>query len=89
MKSQFAHLILILIAVALGARYRAWRDPRQELSQCKVNVNAIGTAAEMYCTDNANHYPPTLHHLEGRYLKKLPTCPTTPSATPGSTRNPA
>jgi len=68
MKSQFTQLILVLVTVALAARYRAWQDPRQELSQCKANVKAIGTAAEMYCMDNANHYPPSLHHLEGRYL---------------------
>jgi len=42
---------------------------------CKSNMKNIGTALEMYSTDNVGHYPKTLGKLVPDYLKKIPACP--------------
>lgn len=42
---------------------------------CKSNLKNIGTALEMYCTDNAGRFPTTLHLLTPNYLRQIPTCP--------------
>jgi len=48
---------------------------RHDLTECKSNVKNIGTALEMYCTDNSGRYPPSLDLLLPNYLKAIPTCP--------------
>jgi len=45
------------------------------LAQCKSNCKNIGTALEMYSTDNAGHYPTSLDQLTPDYLRFIPTCP--------------
>ncbi|MBS2034733.1 hypothetical protein JST97_07090 [bacterium] len=42
---------------------------------CKSNLKNIGTALEMYSTDNAGRYPTSLAPLSPMYLKQIPTCP--------------
>ncbi|MCE1248574.1 MAG: hypothetical protein LWY06_18200 [Firmicutes bacterium] len=46
-----------------------------QLTSCKSNLKNIGTALEMYSTDNGGHYPESLDQLKGDYLKLIPTCP--------------
>lgn len=50
--------------------------PRQggQFTQCQSNCKNIGTALEMYSTDNAGHYPDSLDKLTPDYLKMIPTC---------------
>ena len=43
---------------------------------CKSNLKNVGTACEMYATDNAGRYPQSLDKLTPSYLKTIPTCPT-------------
>jgi hypothetical protein len=43
---------------------------------CKSNLKNIGSALEMYSTDNHGHYPPDLRYLTPGYLKEIPYCAT-------------
>jgi hypothetical protein len=45
-----------------------------QLTQCQSNCKNIGTALEMYSTDNSGHYPTDLSKLKGEYLRNIPTC---------------
>ena len=45
------------------------------LTACRSNLKNVGTALEMYATDNIGRYPPSLSYLTTDYLKQLPTCP--------------
>ncbi len=46
----------------------------ERLTQCMSNCKNIGTALEMYSTDNSGHYPTSLKKLVPDYLKFIPTC---------------
>lgn len=45
------------------------------LKQCRSNLMNIGTALEMYSTDNSGRFPRVLFALAPNYLKTIPTCP--------------
>jgi hypothetical protein len=45
------------------------------LTACKSNLKNIGTALEMYSTDNGGKYPKGLDALTPKYLKTIPECP--------------
>jgi hypothetical protein len=42
--------------------------------QCQSNCKNIGTALEMYSTDNHGHFPSSISMLSPNYLKSIPTC---------------
>ncbi len=42
---------------------------------CFSNLKNIGTAMEMYSSDNQGRYPRTLGALTPNYFKALPRCP--------------
>lgn len=42
---------------------------------CKSNLKNIGTALEMYSSDNAGSFPVSLTTLVPNYLRFIPTCP--------------
>lgn len=44
------------------------------MTACKSNLKNIGTALEMYSTDNAGKYPTALEKVVPKYLKSLPAC---------------
>ncbi|MGV8120870.1 MAG: protein kinase [Candidatus Xenobiia bacterium LiM19] len=46
-----------------------------KLTACRSNLRNIGTALEMYSTDNHGRYPATLSRLTQEYLKSIPSCP--------------
>ncbi|MDQ7822354.1 MAG: protein kinase [Candidatus Eremiobacteraeota bacterium] len=46
-----------------------------QLTGCKSNVKNIGTALEMYASDNDKLYPLTIEKVTPMYLKIIPTCP--------------
>lgn len=55
---------------------RAMRPmPQGQLTACKSNLKNIGTAMEMYASDNQGQCPKTLEALTPSYLKSLPECP--------------
>ncbi|MCE1247476.1 MAG: type II secretion system GspH family protein [Firmicutes bacterium] len=79
MKKKGFTLIELMIVIAILAailvpnflRARA----QGQYTQCQSNCKNIGTALEMYSTDNSGHYPTTgMSQLEGNYLKNIPTC---------------
>lgn len=45
------------------------------IGACTSNLKNIGTALEMYSTDNAGRFPTQLSSLTPAYLKVVPTCP--------------
>lgn len=45
------------------------------MTACKSNLKNVGTALEMYSTDNEGVYPASLPSLMPQYLKTVPTCP--------------
>ncbi len=63
-----------------------------QYTQCQSNLKNLGTALEMYSTDNSGHYPDSLGKLTPDYLRVIPTCASagkdTYSETYHSTLNP-
>jgi hypothetical protein len=49
--------------------------PQGLLTACKSNLKNIGTAMEMYASDNQGQCPSSLEALAPSYLKSLPECP--------------
>ncbi|MCD4786179.1 MAG: hypothetical protein K8T10_20345 [Candidatus Eremiobacteraeota bacterium] len=45
-----------------------------QFTQCQSNCKNIGTALEMYSTDNKGEYPDDLEYLVPDYLRAIPTC---------------
>lgn len=50
-------------------------DLTSRLIACKSNLKNMGTALEMYSTDNNGRYPVALSKITPDYLKVIPTCP--------------
>ncbi len=46
-----------------------------DILMCKSNLKNVGTACEMWSTDNNGRYPKTLAELTPKYLKEIPVCP--------------
>ena len=82
----WAGLVLLLCAL-LGRDTTVWREARakRDLEGCEKSLKAIGTAIDMYTTDNGGVWPardpsggpftPDLRLLVPHYLKEIPTCP--------------
>jgi len=60
-----------------GHSRRGW----SQLTACKSNLKNMGTALEMYSTDNKGHYPRALSQITPSYLKTIPTCPSSGAST--------
>lgn len=71
--------VLVLGAILVPSFIRARAGGH--LTGCKSNLKNIGTALEMYCTDHDGKYPNSLDVLTPRYLKTIPSCPSTNSMT--------
>lgn len=50
------------------------RDP-SPLTSCQQNMRNIGTALDMYASDNGGCYPPKMEMLTPDYLQTIPACP--------------
>ncbi|MHB2017567.1 MAG: type II secretion system protein [Candidatus Xenobia bacterium] len=76
-------IIAILAAILVPNFIRA--RAQGQLTSCESNEKNIGTALEMYSTDNSGRYPATLNGtgsgLLPNYLKVVPTCPSAGSDT--------
>lgn len=68
-------IIAILAAILVPNFLRARNQGN--VTACKSNLKNMGTALEMYSTDNSGSYPGALATLttNGTYLQTLPTCP--------------
>ena len=62
------------IIVQTMSRFKTARGQGQ-VTACMSNMRNIGTALEMYSTDNEGHYPASLTQLTPDYLRIIPTCP--------------
>ena len=52
------------------------RAPEQsKLTACKSHLKNLATCLELYSSDNGARYPDRLEKLIPKYLKELPTCP--------------
>ena len=79
---RFCFAVLIFVGLAILLPNFQLTSNRAPLHGCRANCTNIGTALEMYSTDNKGHYPANLAKLtEGNYLKVIPTCPEAPSMT--------
>jgi len=77
-------IIAILAAILVPNFIRA--RAQGQLTSCESNCKNIGTALEMYSTDNSGRYPSaspiqTGNGLLPNYLKTIPTCPSAGSDT--------
>lgn len=77
-------IIAILAAILVPNFIRA--RAQGQLTACKSNLKNIGTALEMYSTDNGGRFPTTANFsaaggLTPNYLKVIPTCPSVGSNT--------
>ena len=66
-------IIMILAAILVPNFLRA--SAQGSLTACKSNCKNLGTALEMYSTDNYGRYPLRLEQVTPNYLKVSPTCP--------------
>lgn len=79
-------IIAILAAILVPNFIRA--RAQGQVTSCKSNLKNIGTACEMYATDNGGRYPKTLDALldpgtaSQPYLKQIPKCPSQGTSTP-------
>ncbi len=69
--------LLCVVSVVLSALLTEGIRRQSSDRDCKENIKNIATALEMYSTDHAGRFPPTLGHLAPDYLGKVPTCPST------------
>ena len=68
--SQAVHGLSIIVPNFIKARAQG------QATACMSNLKNIGTALEMYCTDNAGLYPSHLDSsLTPAYIKRIPLCP--------------
>ena len=75
-------LLPLLVTVVIGCvvafgvvpSVREYRG-RKALTNCRANQKNIGTALEMYSSDNGGRFPSHLQQVLGAYLKVVPTCP--------------
>ena len=76
-------IIAILAAILVPNFIRA--RAQGQLTACKSNLKNIGTALEMYSTDNSGRYPTATGfagtQVTPNYLKTIPTCPSAGSNT--------
>jgi predicted Ser/Thr protein kinase len=72
-------VLLTVFTVVMAAMVipNFYRPPHYggQLTACKSNLKNIGTAMEMYSSDNQGRYPPSIDRITPNYLKTLPTCP--------------
>lgn len=68
-------VLLTLAAIVITPNFIRGGN-RGSLTSCESNLKNIGTALEMYSTDNKGLYPFSLRLLLPNYLKVIPTCPT-------------
>jgi len=63
-------ILLTLLLVGTGEA-----RPRPNELGCQKNLRDLGTAIEMYSTDNQGQYPSSLKAICPQYLASIPTCP--------------
>jgi len=76
-KWRWMYPAIVISVLAVIAFVTPCLHPRNDcglLTACKSNLKDIGTAMEMYSSDNEGRYPQSLGALTPQYLKTIPTC---------------
>lgn len=73
LNTLFVSFLLFLYAMVVAPNFIG--HGMGTTTACKSNLKNIGTALEMYSTDNSGHYPRSMSFLTPNYLKTIPTCP--------------
>jgi serine/threonine protein kinase len=66
-------IVMVLLAWLVPNFLRA-RGRGNGLTACKSNMKNMGTAMEMYSSDNQGRYPLSLSQITPNYLRAIPTC---------------
>ncbi|MCD4786180.1 MAG: zinc-ribbon domain-containing protein [Candidatus Eremiobacteraeota bacterium] len=66
-------IVVGILAAIMIPNFQRARGQGQYV-QCQSNCKNIGTALEMYSTDNSGRYPDSLDKLSPDYLRVIPTC---------------
>lgn len=72
---SFLSIGLIICAVFTYMTYMTVTVIERQLMACRANEKSIGTALEMYSSDNQGRYPRSLSALTPGYLQSIPKCP--------------
>lgn len=67
--------LIALLVISSVAGQMFCGDTAAQHDKCKSNLRTLGTACEMYSTDNWGRYPRRLQDLVPGYIKAIPTCP--------------
>ncbi|MCE1247253.1 MAG: hypothetical protein LWY06_11465, partial [Firmicutes bacterium] len=67
--------ISFAVVAVLGYQFYMYDQANRHYEICKENLKRIGTAIELYSTDNSGHYPSFLSLVAPGYISELPTCP--------------
>ena len=73
--------VLLVIVVGYLTLHDDGKRRQGQLTACKSNLKNLGTAMEMYSTDNGGRFPTSIFALTPNYLKVIPTCPSTGTRT--------
>ena len=70
-------LLVAFLGAAVQAQPGDYEQQRAlaQFTACKSNLKNLGTALEMWSTDNRGRYPARLGQLAPSYLRTIPTCP--------------
>lgn len=81
-------LIVICICAFLGYNLsfpgRLRSRAQGQYTYCQSNCKNLGSALEIYSTDNGGNYPDSLRRLAPNYIKTIPTCPAAKSPPEGT-----
>ncbi len=67
--------VVVIMVFLIFAVPNILRDrPTYEYTKCQSNMKNIGTALELYASDNEGKYPPALQNLIPGYLESIPRC---------------
>ncbi len=73
---KYAAVIIPVAGIlSVAFPYISYMAAKNKLTSCRGNMVRIGTALEMYSTDNSGHYPDRLKDLAPVYLADIPACP--------------
>jgi len=67
---SFLCFVIFIVVYASASASR----PRAMLAVCRSHCRCIGTALEMYASDNKEQFPDRLERLTPTYMKYLPSC---------------
>lgn len=73
-KPNWILLMLLPLLFCFNLLFRYYGYSSGRFTQCQSNIKNLGTALDMYASDNDGNYPATLKKLNPEYLRVIPTC---------------